>query len=1364
MVRLKKSLIFLFAAVAYSMAASTLVDSKSQFVLEDEVADASVYPCLDDRGHVQEGFRFVPENSRLDDESGMPYRTYRVALPSRDVPAVSLESVKTLALGKPFCKGLTLKSSGLKIKGPFLKDGLWVADVWVPLYEGSSKNLKLRKSFKLRVDFPTTSSGTNPGLRAVSRVMNPKGAARFGVNRNISGKALRKSASAEESGTHFLARFVVGNRNVATTDEDGLYAVEYSKIRSIFATLNRQEEIDGIPVDKIRIYGASPDTMPEVAPGVSLRLPNHLFEIPIDVRDHSANSEKPNGIFDEGDTILFVGYGTGFWKRCDFEDPNFKNGKMDYFFSHSPYSFYQYFQFGYSDTGRGKRFSDKLAERKGSGKNIEWMRYLRAEKDAQLQDSYFGKDLVWETSTGKEWFWLWHSRFDTTEVSSAILSMPHMNRLPGRIDGGREYVSVSYLPYRSIWAGSAEKENDQVENLLLSGSPYAERMAGINFKFTINGNTFKNSQTELIPGGNFRIDSPKLSSNGNSFTLTMLPNEVQYDRFDGYTVAYQWSPKVDSTEWLLPGKISGLVNVPVPTNTQVMKFVNFKPVGLLQTSGSVALDSVSSNDDVRYMAFRKDKYLTLFDIEVIPTKPSEVISDISRINSKTEYLIICPQEFMEEAAALAKFRSDGSAVATYATTVVTVEDIYRQYTGGGLSPIAIRNYIAYAYSVCPNLKYVLLAGSGHYDYRRIDSKLPPNYMPPYEKEETVIEDFFAVLDSGEFVRYGEYDLDLVVGRLPVSSTLEFSNYIEKAKDYEKVGVADFSNWRSNILLTADDARNGSSIDYTQHTTLVEGIAHVLDSMYSNIQYRYNLKKIYLLNYLPDVAGQKKEAAADFLNILNQGALMTAYFGHGSMTDWASEGLLKPSFISNLTNKGRYTVLNSFSCTVGRFDFGKTRSLSEEFLIANRVGSIASVGAARETFATYNVEFGKTFMMNALQNRNETIGLAYFKAKGVYADTNSKQRVNNEEYVLLGEPVIQMPNADLKIKLDAKIDSLKALDKMKISGTVSGMDEGTINLNLKEGRVSKRLFIGLDDVEDDTLDVEYDGSLIYSEDVPVRGGRFEVEFITPRKMSFGDSSAEFSAWAYSQKSSSVGRLLDTGIVISGFSAYADSIQDDAPPTISIQSCYSGVNTSFASLQTVKLQSPACLQFIVEDSTALDFREEADEGISVEIVGVESASHPLLYMEQTSKRAVFRKTFVSEQYPEGTYKIVIRASDVLGNRASKIVNIEITDDMKEGLVDVFNFPNPMGKKGTTFYFKNLAIDRASSVDIYIYNQNGRLVKTLKNAESGVTHWDGRDNFGRKLANGLYHYVVRSVVPATSDFKKKTWTKKQKLLISR
>ena len=1159
----------------------------------------------------------------------------------------------------------------------------------------------------------------------------------------------------------FVAQFAVGDKNVATFSEDGLYAVDYATIKKALAQNRRQGDLDGIQVEKLCLFAASPDTLSDKVPGASLLEPDQLFEIPIDVKDNNGN-----GIFDDGDILLFVGYGTSIWKRADREDAGYVNGKMDYFHSHSPYSYYQNFRLGWKSSGKGLRLENFLKEPSGAGKSVEWMRYVRAEKEALLRDTYYGREGEWESSSGREWFWLWHGRFDSTSYSNSDLTQPQVQNLPGWVVGGREYLGVSFFPYRSLWRDWAEKMGDQKGDTEMSGRSYKERMEGVNFAVTVNGKVQDRSKATLMPGNTFRMESPGFKDKENAFGLTLLPNEYQFDRFDGYTLAYQWKPTVDSAEWLLPGAVSGVIQIPVGTASglQVMKFVNYREMGLLPVKNGIAKDSVSGAEDVRYLVYKAGVYRTAVSVVSLPTKPSGVLSDISKIDSRTEYLIISPAEFLESAVKLGQFRSGGSAVTTIATTVVSLEDIYARYTGGALSPVAIRNYIAYAKTRCGKLKYVLLVGAGHYDYRGINSQLGKNFMPPYEKEGVASEDFYAVLDPGEMILYGKYDLDVAVGRLPVSTVQELSNYIEKVKDYEQVGRFDHSEWRSTLLLAADDALNGHVVDYTEHTRLQEMLARSIDSMAVANNHRWNLKKIYLLDYPADASGQKKDAVDAFINIMNQGTLLTAYFGHGSMTDWAFEGLLKPSYISKLSNKGRLTILNSFSCTVGRFDKGSGRSLSEEFVLAPQVGSIASVGSTRETFGDFNENFGRKFIINLLKKEGTFIGDAIVRAKNDVSPGYSGLRYNNELYVLIGEPVIQMPNAALNVRFDKGVDTLKALDRIVLQGSVSGMKDGFVSIALREGKRNKRLYNGLD-VENDTVDVVYDGALIHSQVVNVRGGRFQTEFISPRKLSFGDSAAELSAWAYSSSEKNVGRFRKSGLLISGVSAYADSINDDVPPSILIQSCYNkGSATSFADGEKVKMQAPACLQVIVEDSTAIDFREQPDEGLSFEVVGIENPYHPGPFLEQSSKRVVVRKTFNVESFPEGKYVFKVRAQDVLGNVASKTLNLEITEDMKSGLQDVFNIPNPVSKKGTTFYFKNLAVNRNSTVSIFIYNQNGRLVKVIKKAVSGVTHWDGRDNHGRLLANGLYHYVVRSEVDASDGFKKKTWTKKQKLLISR
>ena len=1370
---IKKFQILLVAcATVSSLASSVIEDSRKHFILDDEVLDSSRESCEDGSGK-----RFHPE--RVVYMDSVPFRHYRVALPSSEKPSVSVTNSKLVPLGSSPCKSTPAKVQSVSVSTPYIKDGVWVTDVLVPLYLKQGGSVALRKEFRLNVDFATASaSGRNPGARALMHVVNKQAASQFGLASSRS--VLRREASSEVDKVVQLVELVVGDKNIATFSEDGVYAIGFNAIRSALSKINRQELVYGIPIEKLCIFAASPDTLPDMGPGAKLRNPNQLFELPIKVVDQNSN-----GIFDDasssrGDSIYFVGYGNAFWKRIDAEPYDAPRTSMSYFHSYSPYSYYQHFILGYKESGTGLRL-ETLEPPKSTPKTIDWYRYLRAEKDVYLRDTYYGMVQDWEHTTGKEWFWEWHARNEETVVPASKLGaqQPTVD-LPGLIEGKAGYAAVSFFPYRSI-SGVESSISEYQSSGVFSTESYKNRMKHIHFKFDVNGETHSKTDGQediwydgtLLPGGNFAMTFESFQKTGNQYELTILPNNYQYDRFDGYSVAYPWDPSsvsVDSAEWLLPGFVSGVIRIPVgeDENLNLMKFKNMEPVGLLKIANGVALDSIGYNDDVRYMLYRSSDRRKAISINAIPEPSKNVVQNLANISQKTEYLIITPEEFLAPAESLAVFRSSDKSASQFVTAVVAAENIYRHDTGGAASPIAIRNYIAYARSVCPDLRFVLLAGSGHYDYRGIDGH-GKNYMPPFEKESSVTEDFFAVLDSGEVVRGAvAYDVDLAVGRLPVSSESEFANYVDKAKRYDQIGVFDHGEWKSTLLMAADDARNGTVADDAKHTEDQEELASLIDSVSNKLGFRMNLKKVYLLDYEYDAAGQKQEATNDFLNIMSQGALMTMYFGHGSKVAWASEGLLKPAYLSKLTNEKAFTILNSFSCTVGRFDEGDTKSMSEAFVLDPDVGAIAAIGAARETFESSNKIFARNFVSRAVLENGIYLGEAYMLAKDnvVKQSKNMTGDVyNSEHYVFVGEPVIRMPYATLKISLDNPVDSIQALDKMKLSGKVSGISSGSIALTLREGRIQKRL--AMQNRLNDTINVKYDGPLIYSEVLPVKNGRFETEFVTPKKLNIGDSLAELRAWAYSSNDIAVGRYLDTNIVISGVSKYADSLNDKTPPVITIQSCNAGASSSFADGQLVKLWTPACLQVIVEDETALDYREQADEGITFEMVGLENPYHPAPFLEQASKRAVARKSMTTENYPPGNYVFRVRALDVLGNVAVKTINIEITESMQTGLSDVFNIPNPMGKKGTTFYFKDLAAGSGSVVTIFIYNQHGRLVKVIKDAKSGLTHWDGKDNYGRLLANGLYHYVVRSkakVSVSDSKTKTQTWTKKQKLLISR
>jgi flagellar hook assembly protein FlgD len=78
-------------------------------------------------------------------------------------------------------------------------------------------------------------------------------------------------------------------------------------------------------------------------------------------------------------------------------------------------------------------------------------------------------------------------------------------------------------------------------------------------------------------------------------------------------------------------------------------------------------------------------------------------------------------------------------------------------------------------------------------------------------------------------------------------------------------------------------------------------------------------------------------------------------------------------------------------------------------------------------------------------------------------------------------------------------------------------------------------------------------------------------------------------------------------------------------------------------------------------------------------------------------------------------------------------------------VLNFPNPfVPGRGTQFVVNGLTA--ASEVEVRVFTVDGRLIRSLRGAggpPQAQVGWDGRDESGAEVANGVYLYRV-SVFP--------------------
>ncbi len=130
--------------------------------------------------------------------------------------------------------------------------------------------------------------------------------------------------------------------------------------------------------------------------------------------------------------------------------------------------------------------------------------------------------------------------------------------------------------------------------------------------------------------------------------------------------------------------------------------------------------------------------------------------------------------------------------------------------------------------------------------------------------------------------------------------------------------------------------------------------------------------------------------------------------------------------------------------------------------------------------------------------------------------------------------------------------------------------------------------------------------------------------------------------------------------------------------------------------------------------------------------------------------------------GSHVLKVQAKDANGNFSgsdSTFFSFEFTVYTENDVANIFPYPNPFSEN-TYFTFQLRGEDKPENVSIKIYTIAGRLIRSITSDGSGFDlnfnkiFWDGRDNDGDRIANGVYLYkmIVR--------FKDKTVTSVNKL----
>ena len=1086
------------------------------------------------------------------------------------------------------------------------------------------------------------------------------------------------------------------------TNQTGIYKITYSYLKKLGI------DIDNTDVSKIKIYGNGGGKLKQL---INDEYADDLIQIPIYIygdKDGRLNSD---------DYILFYGEGPDKWYY------NKTTGRWQY--EKNIYSNSNYYFIKISDE-QGKRIQSKTIQGTAQYISNETDVYSVYEEDRlNLLGNYIKTE-----GSGQEWYGDNISSGKEKDFSSYF--------------AGFKYIKGKGVNFNIIFAGRdassrqfTAKLNDKVFYKNISSVNIAEPESLYARKININQNVVSTGDKISIKlkydGGAGWLDKIELNARANidfnNETLFISDSNAPENTIAGFKIN---NVNNDVFVWDITD-LSNISNYPLDINGNEGTITYHT-----SESGKFAVFSLQTN------------FLTPGDYEKIENQNLHAIDD-------ADMLIVYPLEFEDAAVKLAEYRTEHNGFKVYA---IELQKIFNEFSSGKYDPTAIRDFVRMLKTKNNKFKYLLLLGDGSFDARGI-TRTTDNFIPVYETKRSLYPiDSYPTDDYYGLISYGEGDnlsgsLDISIGRAPVRTADQANNFVDKIINYE-TNREYFGAWKNNIALSADD------VDVTSDLTHIKGA----ETIYHNISSKYpvfNINKIYLDAYIQEnnAGGQRYPEANKAINssIFN-GDLMFIYVGHGGPKGLAQERVLQKDDINSWNNKTKLPLLITATCSFTGFDDPKVNTAGETAFLKEKGGVIGLFSTVRAVYSSSNDALMKaTFnaFFSPPSNRFLPIGDIIRIAKN-----NTSSVDNKRKFLLFGDPSMNLnfPRYNVKtIKINDKpvtndsmiIDTLSALEEVHIEGMIVDNNNeqvtdfnGEIDITLFDKPTKLKTFAN--DFEGrESLRKEFylQKNILFKGTAKVENGRFNLNFILPKDINYKYGQGKISYYAIADNLEQATGY-NNNISIGGTAN--NSISDKEGPEIKL---YMN-NTDFA-YGGITDRNPVLLGFL-EDAS----------GINITGIGI---GHELSAEmdNNTENKTILNEFYESEmnnfkkgsfRYPlsklePGKHLIKVEAWDILNNRSEQIIEFTVVDGESDKLRHVLNYPNPFSSM-TNFRFEHDLPDQELDIVINIYSMSGKIVKSISRSEISTGYqvsdivWDGTDDYGNKLANGIYVYKIKVFSP--------------------
>lgn len=1103
------------------------------------------------------------------------------------------------------------------------------------------------------------------------------------------------------------AEYACGQSSVLQSGEWRKFAVQTDGVHKITFDALRKSGLDpaGIDPRKIRVFGNEGGMLPQAN---SEERPHDLTELAVFVRGDA------DGTFNSDDYILFYAEGP--------DKVSYRADHNTFAYQHNLYAS-QNFYFLTVGSVDGKRIESRASlDPAGFPVIREFNDFVFHETDTHN-----------ELRSGREWF---GEKFDITTT----------HQLSWDINGINPNSTIKVVSDVMAQSNSGSSFNLYLNDVAV-GEQYVLPIPGAQYaqKGETRRDTITVDATPIVSANNAKLVARyqyNKAGSGRSvgyLNFLLLSFERALALYDEQTVFRSASSLNSTHATFLVSSASAASAIWDITNP-------YEPVSqdFLINGGEASFTTETSS--LREFVVFNDK---VSEPEFIGDVPNQDLHGMTT----PDLLIVTSPQFLVPAQQLAAHRSTQSG---WTVAVVTVDEVFNEFSSGRPDLTAIRDFAKYLYDKSPALKAMLLFGRSSFDYKdRHENNT--NFVPTYESRNSLhplntysSDDYFGFLEDTEgeweeVTSVGNHTMDIAIGRLPVKTPEEATHVVSKIVEYE-TGRSTYGNWRKKIVFVADDG------DVNTH----QGQADQMATEISLNQPEVDVRKIYL-DAFKQIQLPTGEASPDtekkLLETFYRGALIVNYTGHGNERQWAHERIFDDFVIETLDNK-TFPLFVTATCEFGRHDDPAQISGAEMCVLRRNGGAIGMVTTARPVEASTNFALNKAFYKALFELEAAlpvTAGEVFRRTKNA-----SLSGVSNRNFSLLADPSMPLVLPKLRIRVTEvnagnTTDTLRALSQVTIRGEVIGDNQERVtafNGILEANVYDKETEVTTLGNENQPYTYSEWSNAIYQGRAKVTDGEFEFEFVVTKNIAYQLGKGKLSLYAYDE---------DNGIDAAG--ATMDFVVGESEE---------GVDTDNVSPQLTVYIGDTTFRNggIASPDTRLLVKLSDANGINISGYGIGNSLIAILddsitynlneyYVSDVGDFTHGSVDFPLQDLLPGRHTIVVKAWDTHNNPAVQSADFVVSDGNELVIEHFGNYPNPFATSTTLFFTHNRSGDDLATM-LAIYDVTGKLLKTQELSIPGspyevkLLELDTRDDFWKNLKGGLYlaRLVVRSVTNGSKN----------------